>query len=143
MLPPTINPVEVDTFRGMLAGATSADECRLLVDMFFARHGFPFTDASRVAVDAGTVLPAGGAYTEIPEAGGDIEGSLIELFLGGNHASDEETTSSPATVVASEEPAPVYSKDAETRVLSEAKAAPDAVHVNPIVETTAPLVMAA
>ncbi|KAL6307196.1 hypothetical protein BKA93DRAFT_118541 [Sparassis latifolia] len=78
---PSISTAEVDDFRRLLSSATSVDECRLLVDMFFARNRFPFTSASRAAVSSSVGLPSDGAYTQLASAA-DLESSLVELFLG-------------------------------------------------------------
>ncbi|KZV65668.1 hypothetical protein PENSPDRAFT_655546 [Peniophora sp. CONT] len=78
--PTTSEALAVD-MRRMLAKATSADECRLLVDMFMARSGYGMSpaDAASIAATAPPIDPERVAQTVAPPA---LERELVELFLG-------------------------------------------------------------
>lgn len=75
-----ITSAAVADLRRLLAAATSADECRLLIDMFFARHGYPY---GAVAVDASDFPAPPPLDDKKLTSLGELECSLVELFLGG------------------------------------------------------------
>lgn len=79
--------------RRLLAMATNVDECRLIVDMFFAKSGLhlePVDSKLSLAPDVSRPVPGGDT---------SLEHSLVELFLGGageesEADGDEQTISS-------------------------------------------------
>ncbi|VDC04111.1 unnamed protein product [Peniophora sp. CBMAI 1063] len=89
---PTLSENFAIDMRRMLARATSADECRLLVDMFMARAGFGMSpsDAASVAAAAPPINPERASQAVAPPG---LERELIELFLG-----EGSRTANPNTV---------------------------------------------
>ncbi|TFY56429.1 hypothetical protein EVJ58_g7650 [Rhodofomes roseus] len=74
---PGIAASEVADLRQYLSKAQTADECRLLVDMFFASHGFP---AKALSDDEVPSLPELPLFMSLSE----LESSYVELFLSGD-----------------------------------------------------------
>jgi hypothetical protein len=66
----------------LLASATTADECRLIFDMFMARNGIPKVPKAQVVPYPS---PTPSVIKHASHAGTDtsLESSLVELFLGG------------------------------------------------------------
>ncbi|KAH9948752.1 hypothetical protein B0H21DRAFT_211629 [Amylocystis lapponica] len=81
---PTITAADVDDLRRLLLVATTADECRLLTDMFFARNGFPYRTPPAVITPDTPPPTADVSRTQLETLNNDLERSLVELFLGGN-----------------------------------------------------------
>ncbi|KAJ7591469.1 hypothetical protein C8J56DRAFT_935648 [Mycena floridula] len=76
-----ITPTDVQELRRMMTRATSADECRLIMDMFLAKSGTPLEPAD---FDVPYPSPSLSDKPEKP-SGADtpLENSVVELFLGG------------------------------------------------------------
>ncbi|CCM03353.1 uncharacterized protein FIBRA_05482 [Fibroporia radiculosa] len=78
----------VADLRRLLGAATTADECRLLVDMFFTRQGYPLGAGASVGAGAVDVSdfpvppPLDSAKATSLGELGELERSLVELFLG-------------------------------------------------------------
>jgi len=94
--------------------ATSAEECRLLFDMFIAKSGVPVVPAIDELPYPSPALSVPPPQTAVTDA--DLEHSLVELLLGGDNAgvfpleSDTRKTGLPVEV-----PSPDFSKpDADT-----------------------------
>ncbi|KAM5534468.1 hypothetical protein V8D89_011935, partial [Ganoderma adspersum] len=92
---PTISPEIAEEMRRLLGSATSAEECRLVVDLFLMKSGFPLNvpaPASAVAtageeeggVDAAKKLEDAIAASGAADA--EVERGLVALFLGGDDA---------------------------------------------------------
>jgi len=94
---------EAQDLRRLLSMATTADECRLLVDMFLVRSGYP------VLMDTGASAPT---IPQEPEAAPsnledeaskiassniDLERSLVMHYLGGYDDTIEESASGAPT----------------------------------------------
>ncbi|OBZ70223.1 hypothetical protein A0H81_09784 [Grifola frondosa] len=78
---------DVDDLRRLLSSATNADECRLLVDMFLAKNGFP-SKATTPSVDTTQLSPP--ENMEKSECINDsLERSIVALLLGGDHEDAE------------------------------------------------------
>ncbi|PCH40775.1 hypothetical protein WOLCODRAFT_143217 [Wolfiporia cocos MD-104 SS10] len=75
----------VAELRRLLAAATSAEECRLLVDMFFTRHGFPLKNSLPPVDVSDFPTPPPLDETRLVSLT-DLECSMVELFLGGADA---------------------------------------------------------
>ncbi|KAI0638587.1 hypothetical protein C8Q77DRAFT_441625 [Trametes polyzona] len=91
---PAIPSSDVEDLRRLMGAATSADECRLLVDMFLAKNGLaPKTPAPAGASPTATEGPDGAplsptvsledALTLATRGNDEIERGLVALFLGG------------------------------------------------------------
>ena len=76
--PPAIGASDVADLRKYLQRASTVDECRLLVDMFFASHGFPAKPPSDDAVPS---LPELSRFMSLNE----LDASYAELFLAPDH----------------------------------------------------------
>ncbi|KAH9927304.1 uncharacterized protein B0H18DRAFT_1104153 [Fomitopsis serialis] len=74
---PGIAASDVADLRKYLGRAETADECRLLVDLFFASHGFPVKPVTDGAVPELPELPRFMSLNE-------LESSYAELFLSGD-----------------------------------------------------------
>lgn len=105
----SLNAAHAQSLRQLMSTATTADECRVLVDMFLARVGFP--------VDRSTdVDPYPSPISSVDPSDADLECSVIEALLGG------DSSSTPSTAVHSAQPSEagqadeseVGSSDAET-----------------------------
>jgi hypothetical protein len=66
---------QVKDMRRVMANATTADECRLLVDMFFAQAGMPLRDAE-------FLVPGSADPTVIPSR--QHEEAVVDALLGGS-----------------------------------------------------------
>ena len=87
----SLNAAHAQSLRQLMSAATTADECRVLVDMFLARVGFPVdrsTDADPYPSPTSSVDPS-----DV-----DLESSVIETLLGG------DTSSAPSTAIHSTQP---------------------------------------
>ncbi|PPQ66726.1 hypothetical protein CVT26_009527 [Gymnopilus dilepis] len=82
---PSISETDVRDMQRLLTSATTADECRLIVDMFMVRNGIP-REPKAPAVPYPSPSPSVAKHT--PSSGGELtlENSLVELFLGGSAA---------------------------------------------------------
>lgn len=96
------------SLRQLMSTATSADECRVLVDMFLARVGFPVdrsTDAD----------PYPSPISSTDPSDVDLESSLIEALLGG------DSSSVPSTAVHSAQPSEAGQADESEVGISDAE----------------------
>ncbi|KZP13483.1 hypothetical protein FIBSPDRAFT_897397 [Athelia psychrophila] len=97
----------------LMAHATNADECRLLVDMFLIRSGLH----PDVASDHQTHYPSppSDAHQPLPIAvESELEQSLVELFLGSLIDEEEEESFTPgSTTIASFTPGSCSDSDAK------------------------------
>jgi len=75
----------VDELRRLMSSATTADECRVLTDMFLARIGFPI---KRVGEEEPYPSPVSD-----PEDT-KMENALVEILLGGSSSSESESFAS-------------------------------------------------
>ncbi len=81
--------------RRLLSAATTADECRLIVDMFLAKNGVVTpSDPSKIKTIPSYSSPHALA-TEIKTQNEDIERSLVAALLGGADDDDEVYASEP------------------------------------------------
>ena len=72
----SLNAAHAQSLRQLISMATTADECRVLVDMFLARVGFP--------IDRSTdVDPYPSPISSADPSDIDLESSVIETLLGG------------------------------------------------------------
>ena len=94
----SLNAAHARSLRQLMSTATTADECRVLVDMFLARAGFPI-DRS---IDADP-YPSPISSTDPSDV--DLESSVIEALLGG------ESSSVPSTTVHSAQPSEACQAD--------------------------------
>lgn len=72
--------------RRLLNVATSAEECRLLVDMFLVKNGIPLKDPVPVPVPVEATTsksPLEEALTLASKGNDEVERGLVALFLGG------------------------------------------------------------
>lgn len=76
--PPAIVASDVADLRKYLQRASTPDECRLLVDMFFASHGFP---AKPLSDDAAPTLPELPRFMSLS----GLDASYAEMFLTPDH----------------------------------------------------------
>ena len=97
---PTISPEIAEEMRRLLGAATSAEECRLVVDLFLVKSGFPLKEpapaSSTAAAAAGEEGGGGGgadaakkledAIAASGAADAEVERGLVALFLGGDDA---------------------------------------------------------
>ncbi|KAI0774744.1 hypothetical protein BD413DRAFT_472713 [Trametes elegans] len=93
---PALPAADVDDLRRLMGAATSADECRLLVDMFLARNGFapkPPSSSPSATADADGAgeasLALGDALALAMRGNDEIERGLVALFLDGGAARAE------------------------------------------------------
>jgi len=68
----------------LLSNATTADECRIILDMFMARNGIPREPKIQGVSDPSPPVVKHTAYTGVEAS---LENSLVELFLGGSFSS--------------------------------------------------------
>ncbi|KAF8914298.1 hypothetical protein CPB84DRAFT_1721254 [Gymnopilus junonius] len=92
---PSISEVDIRDMQRLLSSATTADECRLIFDMYMARNGIP---REPKAPTAPYPSPSPSVAKQTLYTGGEtpLEQSLVELFLGGSTA--PERTSQPPSV---------------------------------------------
>lgn len=93
----SLNAAHAQNLRELMSMATTADECRVLVDMFLARVGFP--------VDRSTnENPYPSPISSAEPSDVDLESSVIETLLGGGSSSGTSTaTQSPQLSEAGQE----------------------------------------
>lgn len=95
--PPALTIDAAQDMRKMLSSASSADECRLLVDMFLVRSGYPvLTGPSKETVASEAELSkAGEDLSKKAAENAEMERSLIMHYLGGfDDVSDESPVAS-------------------------------------------------
>jgi len=94
----SLNAAHVQSLRQLMSTATTADECRVLVDMFLARVGFP--------IDRSTNMdPYPSPISSTDPSDVDLESSVIETLLGG------DSSSSHSTPVHSSQPSEAFQAD--------------------------------
>lgn len=105
----SLNATHAQSLRQLMSTATTADECRVLVDMFLARVGFPI-DRS---IDAD---PYPSPISSIDPSDADLESSVIETLLGGYSSSVPSTTvhSAQPSEASQADESEVGTSDAET-----------------------------
>ena len=96
--PPTIPPAEAEDLRRLLGAATSADECRLLVDLFLVKNGFALKEpmAASSAADATGTPKLEDALALAAQEAQEVERGLVALFLGGGGQIDLSGFPSPS-----------------------------------------------
>ncbi|KDR84077.1 hypothetical protein GALMADRAFT_696063 [Galerina marginata CBS 339.88] len=82
---PSIAESDVRDMQRLLSSATTADECRLIFDMYMARNGISREPKAPVVPYPS---PSPSVIKHTPYTGGEasLESSLVELFLGGSAA---------------------------------------------------------
>lgn len=82
---PSISETDVRDMQRLLSSATTADECRLIFEMYMARNGI-LREPKAPAVPYPSPSPSVAKHT--PYTGGEttLENNLVELFLGGSAA---------------------------------------------------------
>ena len=122
---PTISPGDADEMRRLLAVATSADECRLVVDLFLVRSGFPLKDPASASAAPGEggegEKGAGDVAKKLEDAiatraaeEAETERGLVALFLGGDDATglmSSRCSSSQSRQAESDQPQPQHLHD--------------------------------
>ena len=101
-----LSVTELQDLRGLLAVANTADECRLLVDMFLAKHG-ALSPTSRPApltrpipmLSTSATLPLEQSSNE------ELEKSLVAALLGGDEFEGEEEEEEVVTATTEVKPA--------------------------------------
>lgn len=86
----SLNAAHAQSLRHLMSTATTADECRVLVDMFLARVGFPVDRSTDV-----DPYPSPVSFNDPSDV--DLESSVIETLLGGD-------SSTPSTAIHSAQP---------------------------------------
>ncbi|THH31927.1 hypothetical protein EUX98_g2297 [Antrodiella citrinella] len=87
-----LSTADLQDLRRLLVAATTADECRLLVDMFLARHGGlsptsrPSAITQRIPILPSPPATPGGKEESVSET---LEKSLVALLLGENNEEAE------------------------------------------------------
>lgn len=84
---PSISENDVRDMQRLLASASTADECRLIFDMFMARNGMPKAPKAQV-VPYPSPTPSVVKHTARTSVDTVLESSLVELLLGGSAALD-------------------------------------------------------
>ena len=85
----SLNAAHAQNLRDLMSMATTADECRVLVDMFLARVGFPIDRSTNEN-------PYPSPISSADPSDVDLESSVIETLLGGGSSSSTSTaTQSP------------------------------------------------
>ncbi|GJE87477.1 hypothetical protein PsYK624_035600 [Phanerochaete sordida] len=79
---PAFTAEQAQDLRRLMSVATTADECRLLVDMFLIKSGFPLPPAANEVPTPAPTPEVEEAATKIATFNGDLERSLIGLLLG-------------------------------------------------------------
>ena len=106
---PSLDVTHAQSLRQLMSMATTADECRVLVDMFLARVGFP--------IDRSTNMdPYPSPISSTDPSDVDLEGSVVETLLGGDSSSDPSTTfhSTQPSEASQADESEVGTSDAET-----------------------------
>ncbi|CAA7258588.1 unnamed protein product [Cyclocybe aegerita] len=85
--PPSIAELDLRAMQRLFSNATSADECRLIFDMFMARSGI---SRGPKAQDVPYPSPPPSIVKHTPYTGPEssLESSLVHLFLGGSASSE-------------------------------------------------------
>lgn len=73
--------------RRLLSKATTADECRLIFDMFLAKAGIPVSPVD-YDVPYPSPSPSDTPIAQQSTVDSSLEQSIVELFLGGDHESE-------------------------------------------------------
>lgn len=103
-----LNTTHAQNLRQLMSTATTADECRVLVDMFLARVGFP--------VDRSTDTdPYPSPISSIDPSDVDLESFVIETLLGG------DSPSTPSTAIHSTQPSDACQADESEMGTSDAE----------------------
>ena len=109
-----LNATHAQNLRQLMSMASTADECRVLVDMFLARVGFP--------IDRSTNMdPYPSPISSTDPSDVDLESSVIEALLGG------DPSSSPSTATHSAQPSEACQADESEVGSSDAEAVDEAV----------------
>ena len=87
---PSISENDVRDMQRLLASATTADECRLIFDMFIARNGMSKVPKAQI-VPYPSPTPSVVRHTASTGVDTVLESSLVELLLGGLASVDIET----------------------------------------------------
>ena len=80
---PAISAADAEDLRRLLTVASSADECRLLVDMFLIKNGVPLKDAPPLPDTPTCKSPLEEALSLATKGNDEVERGLVALFLGG------------------------------------------------------------
>ena len=104
----SLNAAHAQSLRQLMSMATTADECRVLVDMFLARVGFPINRSTDM-----DPYPSPISSTDPSDI--DLESSVIETLLGG------DSSSGPSTVVHSTQPSEAGQADESEMGTSDAE----------------------
>ena len=104
----SLNAAHAQSLRQLMSMATTADECRVLVDMFLARVGFPINRSTDV-----DPYPSPISSTDPSDI--DLESSVIETLLGG------DSSSGPSTVIHSTQPSEAGQADESEMGTSDAE----------------------
>lgn len=111
----SLNAAHAQSLRQLMSTATTADECRVLVDMFLARVGFP--------IDRSTdVDPYPSPISSIDPGDVDLESSVIETLLGG------DSSSAPSTAIHSAQPSEAGQADESGVGINDAEARDEVVN---------------
>ena len=103
----SLNATHAQNLRQLMSMATTADECRVLVDMFLARVGFPIDRSTNP-----DPYPSPISSTDPSDI--DLESSVIETLLGGD-------SGGPSTSLHSAQPSEVGQVDESEVVTSDAE----------------------
>ena len=110
----SLNAAHAQSLRQLMSMATTADECRVLVDMFLARVGFP--------IDRSTdVDPYPSPISSTDPSDINLESSVIETLLGG------DSSSGPSTVIHSAQPSEAGQADESEVGTSDAETCDEAI----------------
>jgi hypothetical protein len=103
---PMVAVADLEDFRHLMSRATTAEECRLLLDMFLLRSGVAlFPSSTEFAVPYPSPVASDGTYMPLPSAPLDgayspTEFSIVEHLLGGGACpTDDEEAFAPATPI--------------------------------------------
>lgn len=110
----SLNAAHARNLRQLMSTATTADECRVLVDMFLARVGFPI-DRS---IDAD---PYPSPISSADPSDIDLESSVIETLLGG------DSSSAPSTTICNAQPSEAGQADESEVGTSDAETCDEAI----------------
>ena len=93
---PAFTAYDAQDLRRLLTVATTADECRLLVDMFLARSGFPVGKSVSEAV-GGLAPDVDATASALEDYNDSLERSLVSAMLGDEDDKDEEFSGPPSS----------------------------------------------
>ena len=110
----SLNATHAQSLRQLMSMATTADECRVLVDMFLARVGFPIDRSEDM-----DPYPSPTSSTDPSDI--DLESSVIETLLGG------DSSSGLSTVIHSAQPSEAGQADESEVGTSDAETCDEAV----------------